>query len=54
MNLEQRIKNLIGDLVMQLHAALAKVEELEAKIKTMVEPAPIEPEPATEAANPAQ
>lgn len=37
MTLDERIKNTIGDLVMQLHGALAKVEELEAQMETMIE-----------------
>lgn len=37
MTLEERIKNTLGDLIMQLHGALAKVEELEAKMKAMIE-----------------
>jgi hypothetical protein len=32
MNTEQRIKAMIGDLIVQLMAAQAKIEELEAKI----------------------
>jgi hypothetical protein len=33
MNAEQRIKLVIGDLVVQLQAAQAKIDELEAKLK---------------------
>lgn len=33
MNVEQRIKLMIGDLIVQLQAAQAKIEELEAKVK---------------------
>lgn len=33
MNTEQRIKLLIGDLIIQLQAAQSKIEELEAKLK---------------------
>lgn len=33
MNTEQRIKLLIGDLIVQLQVAQAKIEELEARLK---------------------
>ena len=35
MNTEQRISQVIGDLVIQLQVAQAKIEELEAKLKDL-------------------
>lgn len=35
MDAEKRIKLVIGDIIVSLHAAYAKIEELEAKIKEL-------------------
>lgn len=35
MNIEQRIRHPIGDLVIQLQAATAKIEELQAKVNQL-------------------
>lgn len=35
---QDRIKNTIGDLVIQLHSALARVDELEAELAKRPEP----------------
>ena len=38
MNSDQRIKIVVGDLVIQLQIALARIEELEAKAKEQEAP----------------
>jgi hypothetical protein len=38
MNVDQRVKLVIGDLVVQLQAAEAKIEELQAKLKEQEAP----------------
>lgn len=43
MTLEDRVRHFIGDILIQLHAAKARVEELESELKSKIEGGAKEP-----------